>query len=70
MPQFNTVRETAQFGMGLFTAVDDPTVINLAGYGPLSKTDSYIALRLVAQSLLKQIMELDKERKTDEIQQN
>ena len=66
MPQFNTVRETAQFGMGLFTAVDDPTVVNLAGYGSLSKTDSYIALRLVAQSLLKQITELDEEKTEDQ----
>jgi len=58
VPQFKTVEEAVQFGLGLFTTVDDPTVINLAGYGTLSKTDSYIALRLVAQGILKQISEL------------
>ena len=61
LPEFKTVDEAVNYGLGLFTPVDDPTEINLVGLGNMTKTENYIALRLVAQGILYQISKLDAE---------
>jgi hypothetical protein len=59
VPKFRSISEAANFGMGLFTLVDEPTVANISPFGEMTLTDNYIAMKLVAQHIFEQIKELN-----------
>jgi hypothetical protein len=58
MPRFTSIEAAVGWGHGLCTQMEDPTKINIAGYGALMSIDNYIGLKLVMSNLLDQIENL------------
>ena len=58
MPNFEDVHEALGWGLGITSQVQDPTIFNLAGYGPVCQTDQLIAFRLVINDVFQQIKAL------------
>lgn len=66
MPTFENTETALTWGIGILSNPEDPTVMNLAGYGTLMETDLYMALKIVMLSILTQARStLIKENKDD-----
>lgn len=55
MPKFGDARVIISYAMGFARKPEDPSVLNLAGYGSVMRTETYVGFKLLMQHLLNEL---------------
>lgn len=65
MPEMGTVEAAVAYGRGFTDRPEDPTIMNLAGYGCVMQSDTYIAFKVIMRYIFALIAHIQKEEKND-----